>query len=296
MTDDKNAGSDWLSRHFRGSDTGQQEATPPAAGSTFSWSLRAPAAPGDEVPVDEGTPADPPSGPVTQPMSLEEVKELRDAPAEFAPVPMPMPVPVPVTPGGTVTSAQKVLLWVVGVVLALLALVALFLMGMRISADGSVRVAQPAPAHPHPHPSSGAATPVPTPSPGLGPLHPGTYAWTELRGGECVEPFASAWENEYTVVACSALHSAQLLFTGALPDAADSAYPSSEELQNEVTVLCSSPKILDYDVAEKVSDFRITASFPPSEEAWNKGERSFACFGSRSSGQPLPGSVATTRG
>ncbi|MBN9140461.1 MAG: septum formation family protein [Micrococcales bacterium] len=191
---------------------------------------------------------------------------------------------------GEISRTQKILLGVAGGLVALLALLALFLLGTRL---GAIVPASPAP--------TASGTPSPSPSPSAtalpaGPVEPGVWAWDALLGGECLDPFEDAWAEEFTVVDCAEQHPAQLVRRGTIPLAVEGAtaepFPGVDALQTQVQALCGAAGILDYAVAGQVTDLQVQASFPATAEQWDAGDRSYFCFVSRSSGEPLTGSVA----
>lgn len=190
----------------------------------------------------------------------------------------------PVREHAPFSRRQKILLWVGIGVVAVLALVALFLMGTRIGAANAVAVT--------PHSTKAAASTAPKPPATAGPVAPGTYAWTALNGGECIQPFSSPWAAKFTVVDCAKDHHAQLILKGTLPEAAAAAYPSAAKLQAEITPLCTAPAALNYATAGAVTDAQIESSYPANEKDWKSGNRTFFCFVTRSSGDPLPGNLA----
>jgi hypothetical protein len=195
-------------------------------------------------------------------------------------------------------TPQKILAGVGGGLLAVIALIALFLLGTRLP-----DLLGPAPA---------VATPTPTPTPTLtalpiGPVDPGTYDWDELLGGECLEPYdtvAGAWAEEYTVVDCAEPHGAQMVFRAWYPAEIDPldpeaeperpAFPGVDELDAQISLLCSAPGVVDLAAAGAYSDAQIQGSYPVTEEQWD-ADPSYYCFVSRSSGEPLTGSVAIPR-
>jgi len=205
----------------------------------------------------------------------------------------------PPPPSGFGTP-QKVLAGVGGGLLAVIALIALFLLGTRLP-----DLLGPAPA---------VATPTPTPTPTriaalpIGPVEPGTYDWDELLGGECLEPYdvtTGAWAEEYTVVDCAVPHAAQMVFRAWFPaEPADpedpeaepvwGAYPGAAALQAQISLLCSAPGVVDLAAAGAYSDAQIQGSYPMTEEQWET-DPSYYCFVSRSSGEPLTTSVAIPR-
>ncbi|WP_395638051.1 hypothetical protein [Pseudolysinimonas sp.] len=190
---------------------------------------------------------------------------------------------------------QKILAGVGGGLLAIIAIIGLFLLGTRLP-----DLLGPAPA---------VATPTPTPTPTLtalpiGPVEPGTYDWDELLGGECLEPYdsvAGAWGEEYTVVDCAEPHAAQMVFRAWFPAEVDPLdpeaeperpdFPGVEELAAQISLLCSAPGVVNLAAAGAYSDVQIQGSYPVTEEQWD-ADPSYYCFVSRSSGEPLTGSVA----
>jgi len=84
----------------------------------------------------------------------------------------------------------KILAWVAGGLVAVLALLALFWLGLQSPWSS----AAPAPS---PSATAPSQTPTPTPTPTeetvVGPVEPGTHAWDELGGGECLDAFPNAW-------------------------------------------------------------------------------------------------------
>lgn len=192
-------------------------------------------------------------------------------------------------------TPQKVLAGIGGGLLAVLLLIGLFLLGTRLP-----DLLGPAPA---------VATPTPTPTPTMtalpiGPVGPGTYAWDELLGGECLEPYdaaTGAWAEEYTVVDCAEPHGAQMVFRAWFPAEVDPddptaeperpAFPGADALATQISLLCSAPGVVDLAAAGAYNDAQIQGSYPVTEEQWD-ADPSYYCFVSRSSGEPLTGSVA----
>ncbi|WP_167137697.1 hypothetical protein [Diaminobutyricimonas sp. TR449] len=189
-------------------------------------------------------------------------------------------------PRGPIPKNQQVLMWVAGGLVAVLLLVALYFLGTRLGA------AQPEPvASPSPTPSETATpTPEPTALP-AGPVSPGTYDWQELLGGECLEPFADPWAEEFTVVDCGIPHRAQLVDRGTFTDLAEQAYPGAEALQSQINLLCTGPSVIDLAAAGQFADIQVQATYAATAEEWDAGHHDYFCFVSRSSGEPLPLSV-----
>ena len=179
---------------------------------------------------------------------------------------------------------QRILFWVAGGLVAVILLVAIFVLGR--SMPGLI-----------PEPEAEAPAPVATTAPVaaaplVGPVAPGEYDWDQLLGTECLEPFTSAWDETYTVVDCTAPHSAQLTYRGMFGDESFAPYPGAAELQARINLLCTTPTSVNYAVAGGLDDIAVSASYAASEEEWDAGERQYYCFLTRSSGEPFTVSVA----
>jgi hypothetical protein len=191
----------------------------------------------------------------------------------------------------SLTSGQRSLLWAAGVLVAILVLISLFAIGRRLPA---LFAAPPAPVE--------TVTPTPTPTPepvdpAAGPVPPGEYAWDELRGGECLEPYESAWQEDYTVVDCDDEHAAQLLVRAEFPEdtAPDGEYPGFDELAGQINLLCTDPKVVDYDAAREFDDVVVEGAHAATAEEWDEGHHEYFCFVKRSTGDPLSGTLAVPR-
>jgi len=180
------------------------------------------------------------------------------------------------------TQAQKTMIWVAGGLVVVLFLIALYLLSFRVGEQTATREA----AESVPTTTSQPVAPVDA----VGPVDPGTHAWNELLGGECIDPFDSAWDTEFTVVECDDEHAAQMLVRAEIE--ADTPFPGVEPLASQVNTLCSAPEVLNFEVAGVVSDIQLTASFPADSAEWDAGDRTYYCFVERASGEPLPGDLA----
>ena len=198
------------------------------------------------------------------------------------------------------SRAQRILLWVGGSLVAVLALVTLFLIGTKLS-----DLLGPAPAVVAPT----SASPSPTPSPtvaAVGPVEPGNHRWDDLLGGECLDPYPGPWAEEFTVVDCALPHPAQVVARGTFAepavtapdpsappvDAPGSVHPGAAALQSQINLLCTAPTVIDYAIAGQYTDIQFEASYPVTDQQWADGDREYYCFVSRNSGEPLTGSVA----
>jgi hypothetical protein len=189
----------------------------------------------------------------------------------------------PVAPG--VSRVQRVLLIVLGSLQAVLALIALFFLGMRLP-----DLLGPAPAVTAP-----SASPSPSASPviPIGPVKPGEYHWEELLGGECLDPYESPWQDDYTVVDCALPHAAQMVRTAEFPVPATGPepYPGEEVLQTTALAACRAPGIFA-PAAGAMTDAQIEVSYPVDADEWEAGTRRYYCFVSRTSGEPITGDIA----
>ena len=252
---------------------------------------------GMDAPVGESAP----TSAIDSLFSDEKFHEYSDAPVPvvipvtshelvtIAPPAPPRP-PKAKQPHGPMAKSQKTLVWIAGGLVAALVLVGLFFVGRNLPAPAPVAESTPTPSA-TPTPTAAPVAPV-APAVVLGPVAPGAHEWKQLLGTECLEPFVSAWETDYTVVDCATPHGGQLVYRGRFDDSAVDAYPGVEALQARMNLLCSSPENIDYAAASQFDDIQISSSFAGTEADWTSGNRNYFCFVNRSSGEPLTGSVA----
>lgn len=186
------------------------------------------------------------------------------------------------------TRTQKTLLWVSGGLLAVIALFALFLLGTRIpewtAEPAPIVTEEPEPEpEPEPDPLEGVPDGVPLPA--------GDWAWDLLRGGECLDPFESPWAEEFTVVDCAEPHAAQLIQRAEFPEATDE-FPGPEALAAPLSLICSSPEVLNFEAASAFDDILVQTAYPVTAEEWEAGYREFFCFVTRAEGEPLEGDLS----
>jgi hypothetical protein len=189
--------------------------------------------------------------------------------------------------GGPSPRAQRIMLIVAGALLLLLLLIALFIVGRTVMHP--VAMTSPSPT------ATKTATPTPTPTAtaaATGPVAPGKHPWDALRGGECLQPFTTAWANTFTVVDCASPHAAQMVYTSVFSADPKAAFPGADALASQINALCSRPGVLNLDAAGQLDDAQLQGSYPVTEKQWKSGQRSYYCFVSRSSGQPITGSLA----
>ena len=122
---------------------------------------------------------------------------------------------------------------------------------------------------------------------------PGKYAFGELFGGECLDPFDSAWASTFTVVDCATPHSAQLVYAGDLAiDGVYSSYPGDDLIGSAAMAECSRKGVLNLARAKAYSDLLVSASYPFSSEAWDSGDTRYYCFVTLSSSAPIEADLA----
>ncbi|MCI0157225.1 septum formation family protein [Leifsonia shinshuensis] len=183
---------------------------------------------------------------------------------------------------------------IAGVLAVLLVLVGLFALGTLIpSLFGASAPSHPVAASKTP---SASPTPTPTPTPTVIPkpaaaVGPGQHPWDALGGGECIQPYTSPWAETFTVVDCTADHTAQMVYTNLLSADPAAPYPGADALAQQINTLCTAGGVIDLNAAAAYPDLQVQGTFPATEEQWKSGQRSYYCFASRSSGQPLSTSV-----
>ncbi|MCM6764395.1 septum formation family protein, partial [Rathayibacter sp. ZW T2_19] len=172
-------------------------------------------------------------------------------------------------------------------------LAALAVVGYRITAGNDSDASAPAPVATTPSEEASAApTAEPTAElPTVGPLPAGTYAWSDLLGGECLQPFDSVWAEEFTVVDCATAHTGEMVATAQLTE---EAFPGQDALALSVATLCQATGVVDVLGAEAYGDVQVSASFPVTQEQWDSGERRYFCFVDRAGGGELIGALTGT--
>ncbi len=196
----------------------------------------------------------------------------------------------PSEPDTPLSKNQKLLFRLSGGVIALLVLAILFVIGTKIAAAPTPAATSKS-ATPKVVPSSSAAA-VPS---ATGPAAVGLQLWSDLRGGECVDPYSNPFDLRFTVVDCAAPHPAQMVFRGTFPGEATVAYPGLDSLQSQIASLCTAPGVIDLAKAGAYSDIQFQASFAATTEEWTTGQHDYFCFVNRSGGEPITGTLAGTQ-
>ncbi|MWJ15489.1 large membrane associated protein [Clavibacter michiganensis subsp. michiganensis] len=210
------------------------------------------------------------------------------APAPRAPVldTVRMPAPPAAAPPRGPRGPRRTGLWVGGAILLVLLLVGLFYLGQRLGSAAAPDAAPVATATPEATP-----TPSPTPTdPVQGPAAAGVQAWDALLGGECIDPYTTPWEEEFTVVDCGSEHHAQMVARVALPQTGDT-FPGEEAVRDSADELCIADTVIDYAAARGYSDVQYQSAYPISQDEWTAGDRDAYCFVSRAGGGTFTNSI-----
>lgn len=123
---------------------------------------------------------------------------------------------------------------------------------------------------------------------------PGTWAWNQMFGGECVDPFPGAWAESFDVVDCATPHAAQLVAVGDLAEQTGGTFPGVDQSAALAEAACSAQGVLDLATAGAYPNIQINVAYPVTAEQWDSGETSFYCFVSLADASPITGSVAGT--
>lgn len=228
------------------------------------------------------------TAPATRPTSPSST------PPSSTPPPSTPPTPSDPPRGPRDPRLNRRIYLIAGVLAVLLVLVGLFALGTRIPALFGAS----APSHPASASRAASATPTPTPTPTptviqkpAAAVGPGEHAWDTLGGGECIQPYTSPWAETFTVVDCTADHSAQMVYTNLLSADPAAPYPGADALAQQINTLCTAGGVVDLNAAAAYPDLQVQGTFPATDAQWKSGQRSYYCFASRSSGQPLSTSV-----
>ena len=184
--------------------------------------------------------------------------------------------------------SRRTIAWAGGAVLAVLVIIGLFFLAQSLAGTPTAAPTESGSAAPSETPTP---TPTETPAP-TAPQPAGVHSWDTMFGTECLEPYTSPWDEEFTVVDCATPHTAQLVYRGILDGASGSEFPGEEAFAAQINVLCSAPGVIDFDAAGAYDDVQLQGSYPVTAEQWAAGDRYFYCFASRSSGEPLTASLA----
>jgi hypothetical protein len=121
-------------------------------------------------------------------------------------------------------------------------------------------------------------------------LEPGVHPWSALQGGECLDPFETAWAEEFTVVDCADGHRAQFMYRGEVgPEV--TVYLDAAGWQGLTPALCDAATLLDLAVAGEYSELQWHLTYAGDATEWANGDRGYTCTVDRLSGEPIVGSL-----
>ena len=123
---------------------------------------------------------------------------------------------------------------------------------------------------------------------------PGKWAWNDLYGGECIDPFPGAWAEDFTVVSCNDPHAAQLVAVGDLSEVTDGVFPGADSVAPKALEQCQKQGILNLGTAGAYPNMRVSVAYAPTQKQWDAGNTSYYCFVSLEDGSPITGTVAGT--
>ena len=184
------------------------------------------------------------------------------------------------TPGG---QSLYIGLWIVGTLAVFGASVGAYFLGDYLgSPEEAAQVVEEPPA-------------LELPEVGGGPQEPGIWKWNELRGGECIRAYDTAFAEEFEVVSCSGPHNAELVFVHVVSDDIEDPFPGEEELLADAKLVCDVEDLLSRSAIQNYSDLEIEFSFPVDAEQWDEGDRLIYCFITRQSGGVITESLRSAR-
>lgn len=195
-------------------------------------------------------------------------------------------------PAGIPADKRRLLVWIAGGLALVVVLAALFFLGQGLVGGGDPAPVAVATSSATPTPSATPSEAPAAPVEATGPQPAGVHPWDTLFGGECLQPYVSPWEEEFTVVDCATPHAAQLVYRGLFAGDAATAFPGEAELSGQINALCSAPGVIDLAAAGGYSDLQVQGSYPVTEEQWAAGAHYYFCFVSLASGEPITASVA----
>lgn len=139
------------------------------------------------------------------------------------------------------------------------------------------------------------AAPVQPATPTAGPAAEGFVSAGQLAAGQCYDDYTSAWQDELQLADCTSPHDAELYaVVSAAEFAADDTYPGEAELRAEAMRACQAPSSINVAAADEIDDLRIEATYALTQGEWDAGVRSYWCFASRESGEPMATTLTLT--
>lgn len=184
------------------------------------------------------------------------------------------------TPRG---QAVYLALWVVGTLGGLAALGGAFVLGQYLGAPAPPPVAVVAEDLEQPE--------LVFPTLSGGPVGAGTWAWNELRGGECLADFDGAFAESFEVVSCATAHRAQLVKAQLLNRDRSEVFPGEEAIAQRAAEVCELSEVIDRTYATGFNDLLVHYSYPVTEDQWDAGQRVVYCFVNSASGESFTKSL-----
>jgi len=124
-----------------------------------------------------------------------------------------------------------------------------------------------------------------------GPVDAGTWAWNELRGGECLADFDGAFTESFEVVSCATAHRAQLVKAQLLNRDRSEVFPGEEAIAQRAAEVCELSEVIDRTYATEFNDLLVHYSYPVTEDQWDAGQRVVYCFVNSASGESFTKSL-----
>ena len=184
------------------------------------------------------------------------------------------------TPRG---QAVYLALWMVGTLGGLAALGGAFVLGQHLGAPAPPPVAVVAEDPEQPE--------LVFPTLSGGPVDAGTWAWNELRGGECLADFDGAFTESFEVVSCATAHRAQLVKAQLLNRDRSEVFPGEEAIAQRAAEVCELSEVIDRTYATEFNDLLVHYSYPVTEDQWDAGQRVVYCFVNSASGESFTKSL-----
>ncbi len=159
-------------------------------------------------------------------------------------------------------------LWLSGTIVTLLVWAGSFLLGSNLAntqETSEVEVAEPT---------------IEVSLSSLGPpsLAPGTWNWSELRGGECLQNFSDPFAESFLVVSCELPHNAELIHATLISQNILDPYPGISSVVAQARQQCDLVEKIEIGKVAQFRNLQIAYSYPVSSVQWDRGERGVYCF------------------
>lgn len=118
-----------------------------------------------------------------------------------------------------------------------------------------------------------------------GPREPGDASWVDLRGGECLRPFETAFAETFSVVECSTPHDAQVLVAQLVSRDRTEVYPGEAAMALRAREICDVSELVNTEYAAEFENLYIEPSYPVTQDQWDEGQRVVWCFVRSGSGE-----------